>query len=295
LKLLDDPSEITEAIVTTPKQSQSPSTTKLRGKIPPFYISIKNHDVSLHNCLVDTSATNNIMPLAVMESLGMSCTKYYETGESISAIDSRKVPVYREIKDFYALITAAPHIITIFNIIAVDLPPAYGVVLRREWTSMIGGYIMSDDSCMMLPGKEEAMIKVPPEPRKTFSFKKKDNELMEYYIDLGIGNSVILDMEHNENLERVQDLEGPEYFFEGYWRMSFNGACYKSGNGVGIVLISPDNTTHPHTIILEFPCTNNEAKYEALIQGMILAQGMKIEHLIVTRDSDLVINQVTQK
>ena len=28
---------------------------------------------------------------------------------------------------------------------------------------------------------------------------------------------------------------------------------------------------------------------------MILIQGMKIEHLIVTGDSDLVINQVTQK
>jgi ribonuclease HI len=52
---------------------------------------------------------------------------------------------------------------------------------------------------------------------------------------------------------------------------------------------------HPHAIRLEFACTNNEAKYEALIQGMILGQEMKIEHLIVTGDSKLVINQVTQK
>jgi hypothetical protein len=64
------------------------------------------------------------MPLAVMEALGMSCTKYYETGESIYAIDSRKVPAYGEIKDFYAWITTAPHIITVFNIIVVDLPPS---------------------------------------------------------------------------------------------------------------------------------------------------------------------------
>jgi hypothetical protein len=49
---------------------------------------------------------------------------------------------------------------------------------------MIGGYIMNDGSCMMLPGKEGAMIKVPREPRKPFSFKKKDNELMEDYIDV---------------------------------------------------------------------------------------------------------------
>jgi hypothetical protein len=146
LNLLDDPSEKMEVVVTTPKQNQVPSTAKLRGKIPPFYISIENHDVALNNCIIDTCATNNIMPLMVMEALGMSCTKYYEIAKSICAIDSRKVSTYREIKDFYAWITVAPHIITVFNIIVVDLPPSYGVVLGRDWSSMIGGYIMNDDS-----------------------------------------------------------------------------------------------------------------------------------------------------
>ena len=137
----------------------------------------------------------------------MSCTKNYETGEIIYAIDSRKVPAYGEIKDFYACITATPHIITVFNIIVVDLAPAYGVVLGRYWTSMIEGYIMNDRSCMLFPSKEATMIKVPLEPRKPFSFKKKDNELMEDYIDAKIGNYAILDMEHNESLEQVQDIE----------------------------------------------------------------------------------------
>jgi len=146
LKLLDDPSERAEEVVTSPKQIPSQSTTKLRGKIPPFYISIENHGVSLHNCLFDTGVANNIMPLVVMDALGMSCTKYYETHESIYAIDSRKVPTY-------AWITTPPHIITVFNIIVVDLRPTYGVVLRRDCTSMIMGCIMNDGSFMMLPGK----------------------------------------------------------------------------------------------------------------------------------------------
>jgi hypothetical protein len=179
-----------KAVVTSPKQSQSPSTAKMRGKIPPFYISIENHDVALHNCLVDTGVTNNIMPLAVMDALGMSFTKYYETGESIFAIDSRTVPAYGGIKYFYAWITIAPHIITVFNIVVVDIPPTYGVVLGRYWMSMIDGYMMNDGSCMMLPCKEGAVIEVPREPRKPFSFKKKDNELMEDYIDVRIGNYV---------------------------------------------------------------------------------------------------------
>jgi hypothetical protein len=126
---LDDLSKRDEVVITSPKQSQSPSIAKMRVKILPFYISIENHDVALHNCLVDTGVTNNIIPLEFMEALGMSCTMYHEIGESIYAIDSRKVPAYKEIKDLYAWITTSPHIITVFNIIVVDLPRAYEVVL----------------------------------------------------------------------------------------------------------------------------------------------------------------------
>jgi ribonuclease HI len=205
------------------------------------------------------------------------------------------VLAYGEIKKFYAWITTTPHIITFFNIIVVDLPPKYGVVLGRDLSSMIRGYIMNDGIYMMLLGKEGEMIKVPCEPRKPFSFKKKDNELMEDYIDTEIGNYAILEMEHSEILEKVQDMENQENLFEVYWRMSFDGACSSSGSGVGIFLIILEKIMHPHAIRLEFVCTNNESEYEALIQGMILAQEMKIEHLIVIGDSKLVINQVTQK
>jgi len=52
--------------------------------------------------------TNNIIPLEVMEALGMRCTKYYEIGKSIYAIDSTKVQSCGEIKDFYAWIMFPP-------------------------------------------------------------------------------------------------------------------------------------------------------------------------------------------
>jgi len=130
LRLLDDPSEKMEVVIS-PKQRKKKSTVKLRGKILHFYISIENHDVAVHNCLVDTSATNNIMPLAVMEALGMNYTKYYDIGESIYVIDYRKVLHYGEIKDFYAWIMTTPHIIIVFNIIVVYLPPTWSCFRKR--------------------------------------------------------------------------------------------------------------------------------------------------------------------
>jgi hypothetical protein len=61
-----------------------------KAKVPPFYISLENHYFTLHNCLVDSRATKNIMPFFVMESLGMECTKYYEICEIICAMIPEK-------------------------------------------------------------------------------------------------------------------------------------------------------------------------------------------------------------
>jgi hypothetical protein len=38
---------------------------------PPFYISLNVHDKILHNCLMDSGASHNVMPKVVMEELGL--------------------------------------------------------------------------------------------------------------------------------------------------------------------------------------------------------------------------------
>jgi hypothetical protein len=89
---------------------------------------------------------------------------------------------------------------------------------------------MNDGSCMMLPDKGGEMIKFPHEPMTPFSFKKKDNELMEYYIDVGIRNYTILDMKQIGEMEKNQDIENQKNQFEGYWRMSFDVYFSHSGS-----------------------------------------------------------------
>jgi hypothetical protein len=112
------------------------------------------------------------MPFFVMESLGMECTKYYETCEIIYAIDSRKYLAYGEIKYFCAWICATPHITIVFTIIVVDLPLHMVFPWSRDWCSMIGGYIMNDGICMMLPNKYGTMIRVPREKGSQHHLKR---------------------------------------------------------------------------------------------------------------------------
>jgi len=82
--------------------------------------------------LIDNGATNNIIPLSVMQELGMEYNIHYDTGEIIYAIDSRKVPAYGKIKYFCAWMSTTPHITIVFTIVVVEFPLEYGVSLGRD-------------------------------------------------------------------------------------------------------------------------------------------------------------------
>jgi hypothetical protein len=83
LNILDDSKTRIKVDVINSRKQQNVSSIRPRGKVPPFYITIENDYMVLHNCLVDSGTTNKIMPLSVMEALGMGCTKYYESMEGI--------------------------------------------------------------------------------------------------------------------------------------------------------------------------------------------------------------------
>ncbi|RDX62834.1 Gypsy retrotransposon integrase-like protein 1, partial [Mucuna pruriens] len=75
------------------------------------------------------------------------------------------------------------------------------------------------------------------------------------------------------------------------WTMWFDGASNVVGNGIGVVLISPDNQCLPFAAKLGFDCTNNMAEYEACTMGLLMA----LEHQVKRRvfgDSALVIYQL---
>lgn len=44
----------------------------------PFYITLLMHDLMLHDCMLDSSASNNLMPLSVIKQLGVHITKPYK-------------------------------------------------------------------------------------------------------------------------------------------------------------------------------------------------------------------------
>ena len=81
------------------------------------------------------------------------------------------------------------------------------------------------------------------------------------------------------------------------WQMFFDGASRighkgKIIAGVGVVFISPQNHVLLRAFSLTESCSNNVAKYNALLIGLQLAHEMGVRYLEAYGDSKLIINQV---
>ena len=77
------------------------------------------------------------------------------------------------------------------------------------------------------------------------------------------------------------------------WKVYVDGAVNQRGSGVGLVLITPEGATIEKSLKLGFSATNNEAEYEALMQGMTMVQKMGGKAVEMFSDLRLVVGQVT--
>ena len=76
------------------------------------------------------------------------------------------------------------------------------------------------------------------------------------------------------------------------WEVHVDGASNQKGSGVGLVLTSSEKVIVEKSLRLDFPATNNEAEYEALLEGMAMVQRMGGKSIKLFSDSRLVVGQV---
>ncbi|XP_074378647.1 uncharacterized protein LOC141720196 [Apium graveolens] len=77
-----------------------------------------------------------------------------------------------------------------------------------------------------------------------------------------------------------------------WWILHIDGAVNNNGSGDGIVLVTPEGHRLMSVIHFKFYVTNNDVEYEALINGLKLAQEVGAVNMIIRSDSELVVNQV---
>lgn len=85
-----------------------------------------------------------------------------------------------------------------------------------------------------------------------------------------------------------------ELYFDGASHTETNpNGTLKKRAGAGLVFKTPQGETICHSFsLLKEECSNNEAEYEALIFGLLLALSMDIQNLQAYGDSQLVVRQI---
>jgi hypothetical protein len=106
------------------------------GVVAHFYISLNIHDLILHNAMLDSGASHNLMPKAVIEKLGLKATIPYK---DLHSFDSSKFRCIRLIKDLCITLVQIPAKSMVMDVVVTDIPSKYGRLLSRSWGAKLKG------------------------------------------------------------------------------------------------------------------------------------------------------------
>jgi ribonuclease HI len=262
---------------------------------PPFYTSLNIHDKVLHNCLMDSGASHNLMPKTVMEELGLEVTRAYH---DLYSFDSRRVQCLGVIKDLVVSLFQLPMKSMVMDIVVADVPPKFGMLLSRSWIKRLGGTLQMDLTYATIPvfGGEHRRLYREAQLAYIVSDEANPTNHPIFALDTDLGSSLLQVTETPEAPLQIrkqpilnQEMPPPT---TSVWKMFFDGASSSIGAGAGVVFISPSQETISLSYKLEFEVTNNVAEYEALVLGLRAAKEMGIREMAVFGDAELIVQQV---
>ena len=122
--------------------------------IVPFYVTLVVHDLLLHSCMLDSSASHNLMPLSIMEQLGLQITGPYKV---LYSFESKRLKCLGMIKYLVVNLSHIPTKSLVMDIVLAYIPASFDMLLSQSWGSKIGWSIKIDFTYATIPvfGGEE--------------------------------------------------------------------------------------------------------------------------------------------
>ncbi len=114
----------------------------------PVLITFEVFNKNLHNCLVDSSASSNVFPKTACANLNVQPQK---SVVHIVQLDWSQVEVIGELNQVTVRLSSNPKVCQVIDILVVDIPKFYGLILSRYWSEKLHGYFAMDWSHMWLP------------------------------------------------------------------------------------------------------------------------------------------------
>ena len=224
------------------------------------------------------------MPKVVMDELGLNIMKPYH---DLFSFDSKKVKFLGLIKDLVINLSQLPSKSIVMDIVVVDIPPKFGLLLSHSWSKRLGGTLQMDLTYATIPmfgGETKRLYK---ENQFTYIISNSNNSINHpiyaVYTDFG---SCILQIDDSQ----PTSYQPPKEVTTSIWSMFFDGASTQASTVVGIVLMSPSKEIIHLSYKMDFKTTNNIAEYEVFLLGVKAVKEMGIMCIKIFGDADLIIH-----
>ena len=150
----------------------------------------------MHNCLVDSGASANVIPLSMCKRIN---GQPKPSNGKIIKLDRTTVKVVGEIEDVLIHLSVDERVCQFIDIMVADILEAYGLILSRDWSAKLDGYFGTIWSHLWLPYQGcQNKIKVMRESHMRHNVTQLEgkNELVNfshlvlgnYFIELEPGN-----------------------------------------------------------------------------------------------------------
>ena len=114
----------------------------------PFLLSFEIFNHNMHNCLVDYGAATSVMPLSICKKINGKPTL---SAEKTIQLDRITVKVVGEMNDVLIRLATDERVCQFIDIMVVDIPEAYGLILSRDWYANLDRYFATNWSHLWFP------------------------------------------------------------------------------------------------------------------------------------------------
>ena len=107
----------------------------------PFLLTFEIFNNNVHNCIVDSRTSSNVIPYSVCQKLNIEPKK---SNIQIVQLAQSRVKVLGELRDVFIRFFVDPQVQQTIYILMADIPEAYGLLLSRDWCSQLNDYFATD-------------------------------------------------------------------------------------------------------------------------------------------------------
>jgi hypothetical protein len=105
---------------------------------------------NINNCMLDTGVGANMMSLKVMRQVGLKVTRPYR---NLRGFESKSIPTHGVVENVEVRLKEYPEKMVHVDIVVVDVPDVWGMLLSRKFGAMLGGTLEMDLTFLQLPLK----------------------------------------------------------------------------------------------------------------------------------------------